>query len=96
MSEVQLPKEAALVVEVFLPLLTRSRGKRLIKDLQMSANRLVKEAEFEKAQLALLLADYLEPRVEAIAVTNRGPKGSSDPGSTEPTTTTTKSAKKSK
>ncbi len=64
----ELSEDAKLVAALFISKMTKAGGNRLIKEIHNSVSRLVKAGDFDRAQFALLLIDYLEPRIAEIVV----------------------------
>lgn len=69
-----LSADALMVLKVFTPMLTRSSGRRLLRDIVTASTECIRNGEFKKAQFALLLSDILKPQIDAIPVQARKPQ----------------------
>jgi len=69
--EGSLSEDAKLVLAIFIPTLSRSGGKQLLRDVKASVPQLIKGSKYDKAKFALLLVDYLVPRIAKIPVQDR-------------------------
>ncbi len=64
----ELSEDAQLVAALFISKMSKAGGNRLIKEINNSVARLIKAGDFHRAQFALQLIDYLQPRIDEIVV----------------------------